>query len=450
MKIILFVHNYFPQYRSGTEVLTLSMATNLAERGHDVYVVTGEPMRGMRDVTLPKIVCDTYQGMTVYRLMFDSSSWKNSIQAHSSNISHEALVAKLIMDLNPNIAHFNHVYGLSAGLIPLVKSMGIPVIFTATDFWSICPTTRLFRNWDRSVCDGPDENAISCLRCYRDIPNFAVIMSLWLSRHIFKGNNRPWNEIRSLYNRKLNMITCINTADIILTPSAFTGKMLKRNGIQEDKIRKIPFGVDVHFNKYNSYDRQDISECKYSFKIGFIGSLDPLKGADVLIRAFLLLSNIADQACLKIYGALDEKSPYGKMLINLAKQRSNNIFFCGTFPNEAIGTVLKDIDILVIPSIWYENTPLVLYSALAAKVPVLVSNQGGLTEIVKEGRDGYYFTANDAESLSKQLQRFIDDKALADRISQMMPDNIRTVSDYIDDVELIYQNLLRNKSAISL
>ena len=109
-------------------------------------------------------------------------------------------------------------------------------------------------------------------------------------------------------------------------------------------------------------------------------------------------------------------------------------------PNSELGKVLSNIDVLVVPSRWYENTPLVMESALATKTPLIVTNLGGMSELVKDGVNGYTFELNDEKSLFSALKKLIDDPGLL----ETMRNNIgpeKTIAQMVDEIEAIYANL---------
>lgn len=80
-----------------------------------------------------------------------------------------------------------------------------------------------------------------------------------------------------------------------------------------------------------------------------------------------------------------------------------HVSFLGTFLSEKMADVLRDMDLMVIPSRWYENSPLVLLNALATHTPVLVSDVAGMTEFLEPGRNGYAFERGNADDLARQL-----------------------------------------------
>jgi glycosyltransferase involved in cell wall biosynthesis len=115
----------------------------------------------------------------------------------------------------------------------------------------------------------------------------------------------------------------------------------------------------------------------------------------------------------------------------------HTIEFRGTFPNDRVAAVLAGLDVLIVPSIWYENTPLVIYSAFAAKCPVVASDFPGMSEVVRDGWNGLTFPAGDIQSLYAQLTRLLNDSTLIESLSAncSLPKSTR---EYVDELLSLY------------
>jgi len=175
-------------------------------------------------------------------------------------------------------------------------------------------------------------------------------------------------------------------------------------------------------------------------KIIFIGSLTHIKGAHVLLEALQKLSP-EKLACLdvKIYGKTRaDEEHYGDLLKAQAAKLHGVASFPGTFPHEQIGSILRNADLCVVPSIWYENAPLVLCSAIAAGTPVLVSDLGGMTEVISEGINGFQFAAGDSGQLADILGRQIDNADWLRKAADHQSGEYRTPDNYCDDIETAY------------
>ncbi len=110
-----------------------------------------------------------------------------------------------------------------------------------------------------------------------------------------------------------------------------------------------------------------------------------------------------------------------------------------------IGEVFSKLDVLVVPSIWYENTPLVIYSAHATGTPVIATNLGGMSEVVHHGVNGLLFEKGDSTGLKKLLEMIIEDRTLLDKLSKnIVPPP--SISDYVDGIEKVYSEVLAERA----
>jgi glycosyltransferase involved in cell wall biosynthesis len=181
-----------------------------------------------------------------------------------------------------------------------------------------------------------------------------------------------------------------------VAPTRFLKKAYEANGIAVP-MTDIWFGVDIDRSP------KPVRPEGHRPVIGFIGQIAPHKGTDLLLKAFQRLPR--DSAELRIYGPADQDPVYMETLKNLAEDRP--VTFQGIFPSEEMADVLRGIDLLVIPSRWYENSPLVLLNSLASHTPVLVSDVEGMTEFLEPGRNGYAFERGSVESLAQQLGKLV-------------------------------------------
>jgi glycosyltransferase involved in cell wall biosynthesis len=121
------------------------------------------------------------------------------------------------------------------------------------------------------------------------------------------------------------------------------------------------------------------------------------------------------------------------------------INFAGPFPNEQMADELAKIDVLAVPSLWYENAPLVVYSALAIGIPVVASNQVGMAEIVDDHKNGLLFKSGDPADLATQLKRLTTEPKLIIQLGEHAR-NVRTVEDSVDEMLDLYESLPRGKN----
>jgi glycosyltransferase involved in cell wall biosynthesis len=445
LKILLTVHQFFPEYTSGTEVLALSVARELIARGHQVRILTGFPSeQALKDEQ--RFDEYEFEGVHVYR--FHHAYAPMAGQTSLIELSYDNHLAaeyfgRILQKYKPDIVHFFHLDRLGTGLIEDAVQAGVPAFMTPTDFWVICHTAQLALGNGR-LCQGPTAYGGNCVKhIAQSSANATVaVLATWLPTpmadllaRLTQANvmpNYPHQlEIKAVSSRLTTNVTRLNQLSRIVSPNSFMTEMLVRHGVAAHRIIQAAFGVDFtegKTDKPRSLPRQP-------FRIGFIGTLAPHKGCHVLIEAFKRLP--PGSANLRIFGSTDHFPSYAGELKRSAGNH-RGIEFCGVFPNARIDQVLEDLDALVVPSLWYENTPLVLYSAQAAGCPVVASDFPGISEVIRDEVNGLLFEAGNAAALGRQLFRVIDDQGLAPRLSANTRRPKSTAS-YVDELLEIWQ-----------
>jgi glycosyltransferase involved in cell wall biosynthesis len=121
----------------------------------------------------------------------------------------------------------------------------------------------------------------------------------------------------------------------------------------------------------------------------------------------------------------------------------DSISFCGRFDHDQLAQVLSGIDVLIVPSIWYENAPLVIQEAFAVKTPVIATNLGGMAEAVTHEVNGLLFEPGSVEDLSKQLRRVVEEKGLIEKLISGIPE-VKPIDQEVLELEQIYTNLVQS------
>jgi len=444
MRILLTVHQFFPQFATGTEVLTCSVALELIARGHEVHVLTGYPDdNDMQDEE--RFDEYDYKGIHVYRFhhafipMADHSSM---VELTYDNRLATAYFARIVERFKPDVVHFFHLSRLGTGLIAHAAQARIPAFMTPTDFWAVCITGQLVL-CDGSKCNGPSAYAGNCVKHFAQNTQTGLVamVSKWLPtagadllvRLTQAGALPPYpysGEVRAIGARLGINIVRLNQLRGILSPNRFMTELLVRYGVSPKLVTQSAFGIDVTGSELNIL-RQP---ARRPLRVGFVGSLAHHKGCHILIEAFKTLP--AGQATLKIYGNMETFPEYSGELQRLAGDHGT-IEFCGVFDNSKIAEVMADLDVLVVPSLWYENTPLVVYSAQASRCPVVASDFPGISEVIQDEVNGLLFEAGNVAALAKQLFRLIDEPGLAVRLSanSMQPKSTAT---YVNELLVIW------------
>lgn len=448
------VHKFFPEHRAGTEVLTLKIAQDLIRRGHEVLVVTANPP----DVDARRRPGEeerryTHEGVNVVSLeeALRLKGYKFSFEYQHPHMRRR--FGELIDEFRPDILHVMHAQNLSASVIEEAKSRDLPVILSPTDFWWICPVVQLKRP-NGAVCEGPGPGARNCFTCYTPElmpPESEFVEAIdkrfpVVTRVSGKLGSRVlyYAYLGSKYPQALKATACrpdvlsgiANSVDAITVPTLLMKRLFAKNGIKDELIHHIPFGIDTA--KLVDWCDKPASEV---LRIGYIGTLFEHKGVDILIRAFQLLQ-APERAVLKIYGSTKQFAEYADTLIALANSdpvTRDSVQFLETFHNDDFGKVLSEIDVMVVPSRWYENTPLVMQSALTTKTPMIATDLGGMSELIDHGKNGLLFKLNDHEDLSAQLRKLLDDRSVLEGFRAAIGPQ-RTISVMVDELEALYHS----------
>lgn len=119
--------------------------------------------------------------------------------------------------------------------------------------------------------------------------------------------------------------------------------------------------------------------------------------------------------------------------------------FRGRFDNSRLSEIYREIDVLVVPSTWYENSPITIHEAFLLHTPLVVSDIGGMAELVTDGEDGLHFRVGDPVDLAEKLGRFVDDPDLATRLGEAAPP-IKTLAEDAREMEERYRALIARPS----
>lgn len=469
MNVLLVSHRFPPRGTAGTENYTAGIARELARRGHSVTVFAAAKDIGRRHMSLER---RTWEGIAVHEvfnnLLHDDfrETW----------LSPEA-AARLaqVLDATPfDVVHFQHLMYLSASCLELVRARKIPVLFTLHDYWLQCPRFGQRVHADGGVC-----HTIDFARCGTCLPSFAHAQSptartaaRWiagvrersgidLSRAARRGaellaRRAPRREraqsadeldpdlVRAMESAARERDTrlraiALASVDRFFAPSRFLRERFVREwGLPEDRIEHLPLGVDL--DAFRAYPR----ERNARMQVAFIGSLIPVKGPHVLLEAWGRLSHeLRARADLTLYGPSEHHPEYQRELADRAQVVGARRG--GALARDDVARVLAKTDLVVVPSIWYENSPLVILEATAARTPLLVSDQGGMAELVRTGVNGFHFQMGDAQDLASSLARLLGDRAVLDGLYGQ-PIAIPRVDEHVRTLEERYRSATRERT----
>lgn len=381
MHILKIIHGYPPNYNAGSEVYSQSICEELS-KSHKVSVFTREENPYSPDFEIRHTA--SHEGLDFYFVNNPHGKDGYRHKAIDDNFS------KLISKIKPDVAHIGHLNHLSTRLVDELNEQNIPIVFTLHDFWLMCPRgqflTRAIGGSDNfQLCEGQNDHkcANDCYKVYfsgKPEDEFSD-SSKWSS----------WVNSRMAETRSI-----VDKVNLFIAPSNYLrNRFINDFGIPERKIIYLDYGFPTDYLTQTTKSKD-----KKLFTFGYIGTHIPAKGINQLIEAF---KEIDEPAVLKIYGRRNGQNTAA--LQSLALSSKNEIHFEGEYINHNLANdVFSQVDCIVVPSIWAENSPLVIHEAQSCKMPVITADYGGMKEFVHHKVNGLLFEHRNPAALREQLR----------------------------------------------
>lgn len=427
MRILYVLHTWHPEGKGGTEMHAHAMARALARKGHQlgVFSRTGRPDRPEYEITTE------WEGpVSITRINNTFRDVPNFEWIYRNRHVHEAF-EKELAEFKPDLVHIHHLTGLSTTIIESMKARGLPVVLTLHDFWTVCPRGQRMTR-DLKLCESIDRRqCYSCLgglwpHIFGDLENERLVVDL-------RGRLSP--AVLAEWDRHMSYV--LNLCDVLVAPSAFHRERMLDFPLDPERIVALPHGLD-----HAPFDGR-FRPASPPARIGFIGSVIPVKGVHILVEAFRRLGR--PELSLEIHGEIapfhDDRT-YGERLRELAKGLPN-VHFHGPYDAERVGTVLEGIDVLVVPSLWWETYCLTIREGLLAGIPVLASDLGAMREALDGERDGILFRAGDPDDLKEKLELLLDDAHFRTRFYNRGA-SVKTLDQGVEETEDVYLSAVKS------
>lgn len=434
MKILKVIHGYPMRYNAGSEVYSQTLCHGLADR-HEVHVFTREEdafapdfrLRTERDADDPRI--------TIH--LVNNPRLKDRYRAAGV----DQRFAEVLEQVRPDIVHVGHLNHLSTSLLKEAAAREVPIVFTLHDYWLMCPRGQFMQMFSEdpnnlwAACDGQEDRKCA-ERCYARYFSGApdereADVSYWTD----------WVARRMAHVREMTELV-----DLFIAPARYLHDRYRDAfGLPERKLIYLDYG----FARERMAGRSRAAEEPFTF--GYIGTHIPAKGIHDLIRAF---GRLEGRPRLRIWGRPrgQDTDALQAMAAALPAGVAERVEWLPEYKNqEIVRDVFNRCDAIVVPSVWVENSPLVIHEAQQARVPVITANTGGMAEYVHHEVNGLLFEHRSADALAEQMQRFVDDPELAERVGGrgylLSPSgDIPDVAGHVQAVERLYDEVLQRRT----
>ncbi len=432
MKVILAIAWYFPDAVGGSEVYVRALARGLQESG--ITVTVAVPASTARQ---PKAA--VIDGVPVRRFPVpdaDDVSLRIDRKAPASWLT-------LLRELQPDVVDL-HSLTSQVGLPQLVSARehGARTITTLHLPGLVCARGTLMR-FGETPCDG-DLAVQPCTACRlqaQGVPSMVGHALSFIPAGLGRGIKsapvprllqRPFTTQLAHDDRRALIAALSAASDTFVALSGWQAEMLIRNGVPPQQVRVCRQGVrsGMAHRSHRPVRRDGV------LRVGYVGRYDEVKGIHVLIDAILQLSGAPIE--LHVWGVA--RTPEARAYREAIRQQVEGHPSIVLHGESDSRNIYSSIDVLSVPSIWFETGPLVVLEAHAAGIPVVGSDLGGIAERVQHGVDGLLVPPGDPRALAAAFRSLIDDPDALERLRPVA--RVRTMADVTAETRDGYRQVL--------
>jgi len=398
----LFTSSFYPPYQIGGDANHVShLAEQLAKRGHEVHVLHSlDAYKVKRRQGRRTKDPDAQHGVLTHPIetALSRSAYEAYIYGCSRAITNRFRC--LVEEVKPDIVHHHNISLLGHSIFR--KRSNYLNLYTAHDYWLVCPTNNLLRN-RREICHR--KTCFSCAIAYRRPPQ------IWrkLSRESFRD--------------------AIASLDLILSPSEY----MRRRLLEEIEKEIITLPNFVPSPPTRILNKADEKPSNYFL---FVGVLEPHKGIMELLKVFDEIRR--DRDCgLAVVGDGSLMRSVNQFIVS--RSLADRVWYEGFVDDARLYSLYKNALALIVPSVWPENAPLVALEALSVGTPVIGANNGGLPEIV--GKVDGRLLFDNWEGLKKIVVEFSRTQFPSNTVRQIYESNF-SPGKYVNE----YMKIIRGQS----
>jgi glycosyltransferase involved in cell wall biosynthesis len=428
-KVLYVCHNHPSVRPGGAEAYALELyeAMRASDEFEPVFVArSGPPVstisRPHEGTLFTMVNADSNQ----YFFYTDASNFDWFYGKLPNKEVHTKFFHEFLIAYQPDVVHFQHTLFFGYDLVRHTRNVlpDAPIVYTLHEYLPICHRNgQMVRTESQELC--LESSPRRCHECFPEISPQAFFM------------------------RKRFIQSQLSLVDLFLAPSHFLLERFVDWGIPREKIRYEEYGRRLVDRSVDSVHRSVYSEDERPRnRIGFFGQFNFFKGVHVLLEAMKILGEEECEAHLFLHGANLDLQPeeYRTKLGSLIEETEQNVTLVGRYDHADLPGLMSNVDWVVVPSIWWENSPLVIQEAFLHGRPVICSDIGGMAEKVTDGVNGLHFRARDPQSLAQTIRRAVNSPDLWETLRGGIPEIYR-IEDSVATLSEIYRSLLARKTS---
>lgn len=285
--------------------------------------------------------------------------------------------ARMLAEIRPDVVHFHHFinFGVEAFEIVRRECPGARIVLTLHEYLAICHHYgQMVTKQRQNLCYRATLE--DCNRCFPELGPAEFFM-------------------RSLYIKRFFALV-----DEFVAPSRFLAERFVEWGVPEARMHVIE-NVIAQPAASLAKPAAMADAARGALKVGFFGQISRLKGISVLFDAADLLERDDDASIVfDIHGSYDGQPPeFQTEFLDRMEKAGRNVRYLGRYAPERVDALMAACDVVLVPSIWWENSPVVIQEAFRNRRPVICSDIGGMAEKVRDGIDGWHFPVGSASGL---------------------------------------------------
>jgi glycosyltransferase involved in cell wall biosynthesis len=378
VKIVVASHSHPQITKGGAEIAAHQLFRNLAARkDYDAYFL-GCDRGGAGTGRLGSVFTQPFSDRD-YVYSTGEFDW---FKFANRDPRFPAQFEQLLRQLAPEVMHFHHYINFGVEVFRHVKRV-LPqcgIVLTLHEYLGICHNFgQMITRPHRNLCHSASE--ARCNVCFPEV-----------------GKS-------DFFLRKKYIMQFLELVDEFISPSHFLADRYIAWGLPPEKMHVIE----------NLVPEVPPSEATHAtlrhrpLRIGFFGQISALKGIGVLLDAAQQLEQAhPGEVLFEIFGEYRNQPPeFQKEFVERLDSLSSNVRFQGPYDEHRVDRLMQSVHAVVVPSIWWENSPLVIQEAFRNRRPVICSDIGGMAEKVRDGIDGFHFAVGSSGDLIMLIEEFL-------------------------------------------